>query len=204
MGAVSAEECPIPRQPRQRLARYDEIRARYAAGLIGLRGDDEQMWREIPGRAGYEVSVHGDVRSWRNSSRFWTKIHPQPDRDGYLRISGVGWRMLVHHAVLGAFVGPRPAGMEGAHLNNRRDDNRLDNLAWTTHLDNIRQKFAHGTMVRGERCAAAKLVEADVREIRALWAGGTPTRVLAARYDIRQDHVWRIVSGRSWRHVEAA
>jgi len=43
----------------------------------------------------------------------------------------------VHRLVLEAFVGTCPPEMETMHLNGCRSDNRLENLKWGTHEENI-------------------------------------------------------------------
>ena len=48
--------------------------------------------------------------------------------------------LLVHHAVLSAWVGPRPEGMECDHINGDSLDNRLCNLEWVTHKENMRRR----------------------------------------------------------------
>ena len=48
--------------------------------------------------------------------------------------------MLVHHAVLSAWVHPRPEGMECDHINGDSLDNRLCNLEWVTHQENMRRR----------------------------------------------------------------
>ena len=50
--------------------------------------------------------------------------------------------LLVHHAVLSAWVCPRPEGMECDHLNGDSLDNRLCNLEWVTHQENMRRRKA--------------------------------------------------------------
>jgi hypothetical protein len=42
--------------------------------------------------------------------------------------------------VLFAFVGPCPEGMECCHENDVRDDNRIENLRWDTHANNLAQR----------------------------------------------------------------
>jgi HNH endonuclease len=51
----------------------------------------------------------------------------------------------VHSLVLETFVGARPDGLEARHLNGDSLDNRLVNLAWGTHSENMLDKQAHGT-----------------------------------------------------------
>ncbi len=47
--------------------------------------------------------------------------------------------IFVHHAVLLAWVGPRPEGYECDHLNGNGADNRLENLEWVTPEENRRR-----------------------------------------------------------------
>ena len=49
-------------------------------------------------------------------------------------------QILVHHAVLSAWVCPRPEGMECDHINGDSLDNRLCNLEWVTHQENMRRR----------------------------------------------------------------
>lgn len=48
--------------------------------------------------------------------------------------------ILAHHAVLSAWVCPRPEGMECDHINGDSLDNRLCNLEWVTHQENMRRR----------------------------------------------------------------
>ena len=47
--------------------------------------------------------------------------------------------ILVHHAVLLAWVGPRPEGCQCDHLNGNNVDNRCCNLQWVTQSENIKR-----------------------------------------------------------------
>jgi len=56
---------------------------------------------------------------------------------------------------------------------------------------------------RGSRHGAAKLTEADVREIRRRYATGRETfAVLASAFSVSPQSVSGVVHMRSWRHVE--
>lgn len=44
--------------------------------------------------------------------------------------------LLIHVEILKAFVGPRPPGMHGLHLDDDRDNNALSNLKWGTASEN--------------------------------------------------------------------
>lgn len=47
--------------------------------------------------------------------------------------------------VLEAFVGPRPAGQLARHLNDVKDDDRLENLAWGTVSENAYDRVNNGS-----------------------------------------------------------
>lgn len=53
--------------------------------------------------------------------------------------------VCVHILVLEAFAGPRPLGAEACHRNGNPSDNRLENLYWGSHADNMKDMTQHGT-----------------------------------------------------------
>lgn len=104
-----------------------------------------------------------------------------------------------------AFVGPVD-GKEVHHKDNDRTNNHLDNLEWVTHHENIQHGFLTGEMKRhGEHNPRSFLTEADVLEIRRLFASGVSREDLAEKFNLRYGHVADICSGRLWKHLlEAA
>lgn len=50
----------------------------------------------------------------------------------------------IHQLVLEHFVGPRPPGEVGRHLNDNRLDNRVENLAWGSLSDNTQDLLRNG------------------------------------------------------------
>jgi hypothetical protein len=158
--------------------------------------------RPVPGFPGLSVSAAGEVygpRGRRKSS---------PDREGYLGLSvrrpghALPRRLRVHVAVLLAWIGPRPEGMEGRHLNGNLTDNRAANLEWATHRVNIGDKVAHGTMHRPGRAGVPRtvLTEADVAEMRRLWPA-VSIRALGERFGVGKTTAGDVVRGKSWRHL---
>lgn len=117
-------------------------------------------WKAIPGYEGsYEVSDDGQVRSvgkYVRCGRGEGYLRHYPPRLRSLYIDNAGYARitfkrnkatrnhLIHHLVLEAFVGPRPAGMECRHLNGMPDDNRLENLRWGTSSENSLDVVRHG------------------------------------------------------------
>lgn len=119
-----------------------------------------EEWRAIPDWPGYEASDQGRVRSWRKrGARPTTPLDCEPrlltqrpnSRGLYLVVdvaaAGRRRQMLVHRLVGEAFLGPLPDGMQTRHLNGDARDNRLENLRYGTHAENMADAIEHGTHV---------------------------------------------------------
>jgi hypothetical protein len=95
------------------------------------------------GRAGTGSMVDLKPERWR----------AVPDAPGYMvsdlgRVTGPrGWvlKAKTSMAVLEAFVGPRPPGLECRHLDGNPANSVLANLAWGTHSENMQDRVRHGT-----------------------------------------------------------
>jgi hypothetical protein len=113
-------------------------------------------------------------------------------------VKNVKFRKYLHRVMLETFVGPCPDGMEATHINGDKSDNRLVNLRWATHLDNIADKDLHGTTLRGSAVGNSKLTEEQAVEI--LHADGFHYHI-AARYNISRTTVTLIKNRKIWRHI---
>ena len=159
-----------------------------------------ETWKPVVGFEDlYEVSDMGQIRTLATGKiKVFThdKIKRRPIvglwRNNKLRV------IYPHKAVLEAFVGIRPVGMEACHNNGDPFDNRLENLRWDTARNNQLDRAKHGTSNRGERCGAAKLTEAQVRLIRM---DSRLQREIAAEYGVKEHTISRIKSGKRWAHL---
>jgi hypothetical protein len=171
-------------------------------GLPGYRiGDDGSVWSRWTMTGG-----NGPQRTMHVLGSRWTLLKGGKDKDGYRKVilcDGTGHRRYarVHILVLEAFAGPRPPGLLSAHRNGVRDDNRLDNLRWTTQADNCADKITCGTVQWGERNGNSKLTEAQVREIRRRRAAGESLSVLAVDYGVLKAAIWSIANRRTWKDI---
>jgi len=175
-----------------------------------------EEWEAIRGFEGlYEVSDQGNVRTYRvQGSSFRRLSEPRllsPNRNrftGYLYVrlyrygghnTKWGVRRAIHGLVLETFVGPRPAGCETCHCNGERDDNRLANLRWDTHVANNRErkppKKRTKEPIKGERHHRAKLTDAQVAEIRRLRLDGARVVDIAALFGTSASNVSHIARG---------
>ncbi len=117
-----------------------------------------------------------------------------------LSLHGKATSMYVHSLVLRVFVGPCPDGMECRHLDGNPTNNRLENLEWATYQINQQDRAKHGTSNRGEACAASKLTEKEVLEIREMYPEETMQK-LADDHDVSVPTVYDIIHRKTWRHI---
>lgn len=175
--------------------------------------DDSEEWRPvaIPEYAEiYEVSSHGRVRRAKENrgmggyKPIGQFLKPWRSSQGRLAISlsakNKVRKIFLHHLVLGAFVGPRPKGMEGCHGDGNSQNNHLSNLRWDTHASNQNDMARHGS-VKGERNGGAKLNESTVIEIRNRHANGSSLDELRIAFGISKANACLIVNRKAWRHV---
>ena len=172
----------------------------------------EEIWKSVPSHDGYEVSNLGRVRSFRVGSGSG-RMHDGPPTIMRLRMLKNGYsrvlfcrkykrsEFLIHRLVLMVFVGPCPDEHEAAHLNGRRDDNRLENIKWVTAKENNSHKHLHGTARTGEKCAT-KLSEKEVKEIREKCRSGEVTQYkLAKHYHVSAALISLIRNNKRWKFL---
>lgn len=169
-----------------------------------------EEWRDAPGYEGlYQVSDHGRVRALvKRNTKHREFLKPTVRSDGYLIVGlfdrdGVHKNFLVHRLVLTAFRGPND-GLQAAHLNGQRSDNRLGNLVWATVAENHAHKRLHGTNAEGVRNPQAKLTDEQVRSIRREYIPYSRTHgstALAMKHGTSPNTVWAVVKRKLWKHV---
>ena len=111
----------------------------------------EEIWKPIQGYEGYyEISSHGNVKSLDRtikSKTGWTRFCPKRKMTareagkGYLIVglskNGITSSVSIHRATLSVFRGSCPEGCEGSHIDGDKTNNRIDNLLWETHKENM-------------------------------------------------------------------
>lgn len=165
---------------------------------------EAEEWKRVAGHEEYGVSSLGRVRSPRCGVMSLNRR-----KDGYLSVclcdKGKVSVRYVHHLVLEAFVGPRPQGHVSRHLNGRRDDNRLGNLAWGTRSENEADKLSHGTYQRGDGAPSGILSERQVRVVKKLLRkGALSQREIGILCGVSESAIGAINRGQNWSHVKEA
>jgi hypothetical protein len=171
-----------------------------------------EEWRPIPGFEGrYSVSSMGRVKTHCKYGGMVNQLRKiSTNKQGYqsvwLHSVGVcgGTSCKIHHLVLLAFGVARPSDRhEANHKNGKRNDNRLCNLEWVSHSENMRHSYRSNGRVpnHGTRSGNAKVTDDQVCDIRKMRAEGHTLISIANKYGIGRANVGHICLGRTWKHL---
>ncbi len=182
-----------------------------AAARKICEGATDEEWRPLPWNEHYQISSFGFVRSCLKRGNHKRKVGQDwrllslSNLNGYKQVSvpdrnNIHYQQFrVHRLVMEVFVGPCPEGMEVAHLNGVRDDNRVVNLKYCTPKENNSHKVEHGTNGEGEENSFAKYPAWQIQEIRHLASKGVTSGKIAALFDMSRPYVAELIRERNWR-----
>ena len=164
----------------------------------------ERTWNPVPNFEGYYASADGFILSKRSHQP--RVMIQMKQKDGHLYVylyDGFGnqKKMYVHRLVLMSWIGMPKEGQECRHLNDDPSDNRLENLAWGTRLENVEDKRRNGGLTIGERSGSHKLTEIQVMEIRQRYSDGKSARDLSVEYNVSHKAILEAVRGDTWGHL---
>jgi hypothetical protein len=113
----------------------------------------DNVWKDVLGYEGlYKVSCFGEVKSIARVSRLNDlTLKPSFSSWGYYIVKlykgngNAGKKTkLIHRLVAEAFIDNRKNHSEVNHINGIKTDNRLENLEWCTHSENVKHAFTIG------------------------------------------------------------
>jgi hypothetical protein len=168
-----------------------------------------ERWKDIPGWEGlYQVSDLGRVMSIPRKGAIGGLLNPYEKKDGYQIIKlchgSVRLDFRVHRLVMLAFSGP--SDLHVLHSDHDRSNNRLSNLRYGTHQDNMDDLASSGrrksNAPKGVNHPRARLTEREVRKIRKRLAEGQTTQVdLGKKFGVSFRTINDIKCGRTWAHL---
>lgn len=87
--------------------------------------------------------VTKDGRVYNTKTKRWLKSCYDPSkREGYLRVNLGGTRAYIHRILMECYYPTRNMyKLVVDHINGNRLDNRLCNLEWVTHSENIKRAY---------------------------------------------------------------
>lgn len=162
-----------------------------------------EIKKEVSGTIGfYLVDTLGNIYS--NHSGKEKRLIPSKNRKGYhiikLCVAGSRATRTVHRIVANAFI-PNPENKPQLnHKNGVKTDNRVENLEWSTSLENNRHAIDNGLIAnrKGERNPNAKITE-DI--VLAIFKSSESTTKLSKRLSIGENTIRKIRTGECWSHV---
>ena len=180
---------------------------------------EKEVWKDVPGYEGrYQVSNLGQVKGLDyigvNPKGLPAKVKGRVLKTdiihcGYHRVTlsqnNKRKNFLVHRLVIEAFV-PNPDNKpEANHEDCDKNNNRFDNLGWTTKLENMRHAIKNGRRdnmpnVRGEENHNARLNNLQVRVIKKCF-NDLRNFELAAYFNVPDYLISNIRGGRTWKHI---
>lgn len=175
-------------------------------------------FRGCEGFPKYEVGSDGSIWSldYNNSGKRGI-LRQYKDKDGYPYVFFVvnrkRYKRIIHRLVLCAFV-PKPSPKHQCnHKNGIRHDNRLENLEWLTHRENVIDGWERGRTVSkilrekaskrfsGTNNPKAKLDYDAVAKMRSLRKNGMSLKILSALFGVSRSQTSAICLG-NWWHPE--
>jgi hypothetical protein len=181
-----------------------------------------ELWKPIPQfEKYYEVSNLGRIRTTRRRMRYQAgymlRQYQIPQGYSYVRLSSDDIKLkmqYVHRLVMMAFDPVEGyEKLDVNHQNGQRSDNRLANLEWLSHADNIRYSMdVLGTWKTratkkpkppkapkpitdklGNGNRKSKFTAEQIQEIRAMGAAGVSQGLIAIKFAISPSYVSMII-----------
>lgn len=169
------------------------------------------MKDNIPELPGYHITRNGKLYSrYHKAGHYMINtyhiLHPNLSNSGYQVVRKKGKYFSIHRLVATVYI-PNPDNKPFVcHKNNIRTDNRVENLYWGTHKENMNQMVRDGRSSKGSRNPMygisrrgalnpnAKLTKSQRKEIRLRHKNGERICDLANEYEVSRITIRRIIN----------
>lgn len=140
--------------------------------------------------------VYSNGKVWSKSINTYLK----PLLKGkYLSVKIIEKTIRIHRLVAECFIENPNSLPEINHLNGDKLDNRMENLEWCNHKQNMKHASKNKLCAIGSRHSKSKLTEDQIIEIRNL--KGLKQTEIAKLYGVKQPAIQRILSKQNWKHI---
>ena len=105
---------------------------------------DEEQWSDWPRDPRIKVSNKGNVVSCKRGAGYPLKV--SYSNRGYQMVAAGhnGLPQYIHRLVADTWIPNPNQHKEINHINGDKDDNRVENLEWVTHSQNVRHAYRTG------------------------------------------------------------
>lgn len=178
----------------------------------------EEIYKSIPNYEGfYEISNFQNVKSLsrvitrKNGQKVRLKekiLKPAIGGRGYLSVvlcNDERQRSECIHMLMAKTFIPNPENKkEINHINAITTDNRIENLEWVTHKENMihAKKLGLIEYKKGQDHYSSKLVDSDVIKIKKMLSEKIYSYSQIAKvFNVDKSQISRINSGKTWSHI---
>lgn len=102
----------------------------------------------------YEINKDGIVRSLHKKNPHLI-IANKIDRGGYISVrlskNGISRTKLIHRLLAETYIPNELSKPEVNHINGIKTDNRIENLEWVTHAENVKHAYDIG-LIKSKSC----------------------------------------------------
>jgi len=166
-----------------------------------------EIWKDVVGFEGiYQCSNLGRIISLKWGNKKF--INGSVSGCGYVQLviysNKIKKRIKLHRVIALAFIENPEHKLCINHKNGNKLDNRVENLEWCTHSENIIHAYKTGLWkpVNGERQGSSKLKEADVIKIKELLKTKLSQEEIASGFNINRKVISLIKNNMAWKHVQ--
>jgi len=194
-----------------------------------MKNDQEifiNIWKPVKGyEQHYLVSTFGEIKSLdrivptKSKKGLWSKrllkgrsLNPSYGKNRKYRLVNLlkedtkKYMAKMHRLVAVAFI-PNPHNKpEVNHIDGNTLNNKITNLEWCTHKENMQHAYANGLTpepptYKGSKSNFSKLTEQQVIEIKKRLRNGDKTSLIVKSYPVGESCIKEIKAGRSWAHI---
>jgi hypothetical protein len=175
--------------------------------LIPTEKSTNEIWKDVIGYEGlYQVSNFGNVKSLGNEfSRKERLLKLSTQSKGYLTVvlqkDAKRKMTLVHRLVAEYFIPNIDNKPQINHINGIKTDNKVENLEWVLHRENLDHAIKNNLTLKGEKNRNSKLKDVDVIKIHSLLQSGITTKELSETYNVSYSTIDGIRTNRYWKHL---
>ncbi len=174
--------------------------------------------RRKPPKGNYKkANLYGSIYYVYPDGKIWSKAlnrltNARKDKSGYYVFNvaeenGNRHKIRLHRLVLMTFDRKPKRGEIGRHLNDIKSDNRIENLEWGTHQDNVDDMMRNDTVARGEDVYTAKLTEKIVKRLMKEYKPNMNADEFAFKFiekhklEVSTRTILSVLRGKYWTHV---